>query len=88
MRSTVASLLLLASVPAAAAQTPAQPAPSYAPIVIEQADYQAIEQWLGEQPMKFAAPVQNWLNTLEQKAQADKAKAVAPVPESKGPPAK
>ena len=69
------SFVLFASSAMAQAPQPAPP-PAYIPIVIEQSDLQAITQWLGEQPMKFAAPVQNWLNSLEQRA-LDKAKPPA-----------
>ena len=63
----------------AAAQQPIALAPPFVPFTISQSDYQSIQNWLGEQPAKFSIPVLNWLQGLEQKAQAD-AKAAVPVP--------
>jgi hypothetical protein len=59
------------------------PTPGYVPIVIEQSDMQSFMQWLNEQPMKFAGPVQSWLNGLEQKAQEKSKPSTSPAPEKK-----
>lgn len=55
-----------------------QPAPPYAPITINEADYKALQAYLGDQPMKFSAPIATWLASAEVRAEAEaRAKADA-----------
>lgn len=67
------------------AQAPTPPAP----ITLTAQDVTQLQNYLGEQPLKFALPVLNWLNSLEQRAQADAKKAAEAVktPKSHVPPA-
>ena len=75
-----ALLLIVASLLATpvAAQQPLTPPPPFVPFTISQSDYQAIQNWLGEQPAKFAIPVLTWLKAQERKAQDEAKKAVSP----------
>lgn len=73
----VASLL---ATPAVSQQSQITMTPTFVPLTINQSDYQAIQNWLGEQPAKFSIPVLTWLDGLERKAQED-AKKAAPAPD-------
>lgn len=50
----------------------------FVPFTISQSDYQAIQNWLGEQPAKFSIPVLTWLQGLERKAQEDAGRSSGP----------
>jgi hypothetical protein len=61
---------------------PGAPAPApaaFVPFQVTQADYNAVRQFLMEQPAKSALPVLQWLEQREQEAQ--KAAQPAPAPE-------
>ena len=60
------SLLLLT---AAIAQQP------FVPFTVDEATYNSLQSYLGEQPAKFATSLLNWLNNAEAKAISDKAAA-------------
>lgn len=72
MRKTLALAALLAASPALAQQA----APPYAPITISEDEYRRLETYLGDQPMKFSAPIAQWLVGAENRA-AMEAKAKA-----------
>jgi len=67
--SIAISLLLLT---AASAQQQAQQ--SFVPIVIEQSDMTSLQQFFDHNtPPAYSGPIVQWLNQLEQKAQAEAA---------------
>lgn len=80
MKGLFAAVLFLAA--PAFADAP----PPYVPFTVNEQDYKALQTYLGDQPMKFGAPIAAWLTVTEQKAAADKAKADADAAKPKDPP--
>ena len=69
MKRIVLSAMLLTT-----ASAIAQPSPKYAPIVLDEATYNTLMTYLGEQPYKFSAPLLTWLQQAEAKAATDATK--------------
>lgn len=60
---------------AAHAQQTSATQPTFVPITIEQGDVDDLRKFLDEQPLKMGLPILQWLDRLEVRAVAAKAKA-------------
>lgn len=81
-----ASALVFPAIVAFGAEAPtpvAAPVAPFAPIVIEQADYVALLNYLNQQPYMFSNPIASYLQGAEAKAQA--AAKAKPVPKPEAP---
>jgi hypothetical protein len=80
----LACLLVLGLVPSAFAADTALPS-AYVPLTVDEAHYQALRNYLEQQPFRIALPIVQWLEQLEldakieadRKAKAEAAKAEA-----------
>lgn len=71
MRALVA-ILLLSTASAAYAQAPTPP---FVPLTIDEKSYKDFNEYIDNVPLKYAAPIKNWITGLEQSAVAAKAAA-------------
>ena len=71
MRYGVVFIALISLIPSLSI---AQTGSKYAPITLDEATYNTLMTYLGDQPNKFSGPLVNWLQQAEAKAAADAVK--------------